>query len=103
MQPGSPAALLLPAVVLSLIKKPVLHSGDEFLRFPRIVRVVGFVASGERHHGAVMEIVVPQRVQAVASFLRRLNQPYLLRFIFRHDNGFSWLRLSPDLARDGAQ
>ena len=46
-------------------EKAVLDGRDEFLRSPQIVRVVCFVAPRHRDHNAVMEIVIPERVQAI--------------------------------------
>ena len=53
---------------LSLIQKSSLDGRDEFLGLAVIVAVVGFTLSRERDMDAMMEIVVPDGVQAQSAF-----------------------------------
>ena len=64
------ATLLLPGVVLSLEEIAVLHGRDQLLGRAKMIRVIGVVVSGQGHDGAVVEVVVPQTVKAVAAALR---------------------------------
>src|ERR1700682_614393 len=63
------APLLLPFVALALVEIPVLDGGYQLLRFAEVIRVICFIVSREGHPGAVMEIVVPQRINTVAALL----------------------------------
>src|SRR6202162_5319964 len=84
------STLLLPLVTLALIKVAILHGRNEFLGCPQIVGVISFSAAAERNHRGVMEIVVPQTIQAIAALLGGLHQLYLLRFVFGYKNHFAW-------------
>ena len=101
-RPGVPLRLLLPFVALALIEIAVLHRRNEFLRRSQIVAVIGFVVAGESHHRGVMEIVIPQAIQAVPALFRRLHQLHLLRFVFGdkdHSRGAACSRASRAIAR----
>ena len=65
-----PAALLLPFVVLPLIEKTPPQRRQQLLRSPSIVGVVSLAVSGERDQRRVVEVVVPERVEAIAFFVR---------------------------------
>ena len=84
---GRAARFLLPLVALPLIEEAVLGGGDELARPAAIIGVIGLVVSGQRDHGAVMEIVVPQGVEPVAAVLGRPHQPRLLRLVLADDKG----------------
>src|SRR5262249_10872244 len=58
----------LPVVVLTLKQVAILGRRDELLRLAASVAVVRLRASGERDHRAVMKVVVPEAVEAVAPF-----------------------------------
>ena len=81
VQRRGPAALLLPGVPLPLVQVPPLHRRQDLLRGAAVVRVVGLVVAGQRDARAVVEVVVPQRVQAVAAGLGRAHHPRLLRLV----------------------
>ena len=98
-----PRALLLPLVALPLIKETVFGGGDEFARTAAIVRVVGLVMSGQRDHGAVMEIVVPQRVEPVTAALGRARQLGVLRLVLSDDKGDSAAPRRSHLPNDGGE
>src|SRR6201984_1965630 len=68
------ASVPLPLVALALIEETMLGGGNELTRPTAVVRVVGFVMPGQRYHGAVMEVVVPQGVEAVTAVLGRARQ-----------------------------
>ncbi len=53
------ARFLLPRVVLPLIEKTVFRGGDELAGATAVIRIVGLVMSGQRHHGAMMKVVIP--------------------------------------------
>ncbi len=86
------ARFALPLVALPLIKKPVLGGRDELARAAAVIRVVGFVPAGQRDRSAVMEIVVPQRVEPVAAVLSRSQQPRLLRLVLSDDERAAAMR-----------
>src|SRR4051812_42859117 len=69
------AALGLVRVTLALKQIAVLRGGDELLRIAVVILVIGLVASGQGHHGGVVEIIVPERVEAMAAALRGAHQP----------------------------
>src|ERR687886_827910 len=75
------ALLLLPAIILALIQEPMTRGRDELLRLAIIIGVVGFVTSGQRDDGAMVKVVVDERVEAVAAALRRPDEPSVLRFV----------------------
>src|SRR5450432_2204464 len=100
LQSRSSTALLLPFIVLPLIQEPVFYSRDELLRLSQIVGVIRLIAAGQRHHGAVMEVIIPQSIQTIAAFIGRLNQLHVLRLIFADDEGGPGRRFSMYLARD---
>src|SRR5436190_1336150 len=47
-----------------------------------MIRVVGLIVAGKRNGGTMMEIIVPQCVQPVATFITVANELCLLRFVF---------------------
>src|SRR4029079_17242912 len=63
---GRAAALLLPGVALALVEVAVLDRRDQLLRRAAVVSVVRLFAPGERDDGGMVEVVVPQRIDAVA-------------------------------------
>ena len=91
-----PAPLLLPGIMLSLKQVAVLARGDEFLRFAAGVAVVRLGAARQRHHHAVVKVVVPHRVEAVAAQFERPNQLRFLCLVLGDDD-------DRPLARAGAR
>ena len=68
------AHFLLPGKPLALIQEAAFHRRNEFLRSAPVIRVIRLVVAGECDMGAVMEIVVPERIEAIAAVLRRADQ-----------------------------
>lgn len=58
------------------------------------------MVSCDRHHGAVVKVVVPQGIEAVAALLGRANKPCLLRFVLAHHQCRASARRRPDTAHD---
>ena len=89
MQPESwrAAALFLPFVPLALVEVTPFDGGDELLRLAQVVGIVSRMMSGQRHHCAMMKIVIPERVDAIAPLRLWPHQLHLLRLVLRHDNG----------------
>src|SRR5690606_26079813 len=79
-----PTSLVLPAIALALVEEAVLGAGDQLLRRPEVVRVVGLVPSGQCHTRGVVEVVVPERVQPLTTFPDRLNEADVLGLVLRH-------------------
>ena len=77
----------LPLVTLPLIEETVFSGSDELTRTTTVVRVVGFVMSGQGHHSAVMKVVVPQGVEPVTTPLGRMQKLGVLRLVLTHDKG----------------
>src|SRR6201989_584436 len=95
------ARVPLPLVALALIEETVLGGGNELARPTAVIRVVGFVMPGQRYHGAVMEVVVPQGVEPVTAALGRTRQLGVLRLVLSNDKGGSAARRRSHLPRDG--
>jgi hypothetical protein len=98
-----PRAFRLPLVALPLIEETVLGSGNELAWATAIIRVVGLVMSGQRNHGAVMEVVVPQGVEPVTAALGRARQLGVLRLVLTNDEGDSAAPRRSHLPRDGGE
>src|SRR3954454_11350487 len=79
------AGLLLPAVSLALVEEAVLRGRDQLLRAPLVVAQVGLVAAGQRHDGAVVEVVVPQGVEAEAAPLAGPDEAHGLGIVLADD------------------
>ena len=75
------AALLLPGIALALKQEAPADRRHQLLRVAEMVREVGFVVAGQRDDRAVVEVVVPERVQPVAAAIRRTHQLRLLRLV----------------------
>src|SRR5438477_5812855 len=80
------ARRFLPDIGLALKKIAVLRRRNEFLRRPQVIRVIRFSSSSQRDDGAVMEIVIPNRIEVVAAFAASPNQFGFLPFVFRDQN-----------------
>src|SRR6266511_3148432 len=78
LQPESwrAAALLLPCVPLALVEITPFDGGDELLRLAQVLGIVSLIMPGQRHHRAMMKIVIPERVDAIAPLLLRPHQLY---------------------------
>src|SRR6202041_1409040 len=83
------ASVPLPLVALALIEETVLGGGNELARPTAVIRVVRFVMPGQRYHGAVMEVVVPQGVEPVTAVLGGARQLGMLRLVLTNDKGDS--------------
>src|SRR5271163_5074271 len=86
---GRAARLLLPLVALPLIEKAVFGGGDELARATAVVRIVGLVMAGQCHHSTVMEVVVPQRIEAVSAPLHWARELGVLRLVLSDNKGDS--------------
>ena len=95
--------LLLPRIVLPLVQVAVLEGGDQFLRGAQIIGVIGFVAPGDGDHGAVVEVVVPEHVQAIAALRWGADQLRVLGFVLIDQQGGAPTRRLPHPAGDGRQ
>ena len=99
--PGRRAApVALPFVALALIQEAVFDRGNELLRFALIIRVISFLATGDRDHGAVMIIVVPQTIQSIAASGGWADQPRILRFVLADDDRLTAAGGSTDAGGD---
>src|SRR5437763_2226793 len=84
---GRPAARRsLPDIGFALKKIAVLHRRNDFLPRPQVIRAIRFSSSSQRDDGAVMEIVIPNCIEAVAAFAASPNQFGFLPFVFRDQN-----------------
>src|SRR6266850_3969076 len=83
LQPESwrAAALLLPFVPLALVKVAPFDGGDELLRLAQVLGIVRLIMPGQRHHRAMMKIIIPERVDAIASLRVWPHQLYMLRLV----------------------
>src|SRR5579863_720198 len=66
-----PAVLLLPGITLPLEQETVFGECDELGRSAAVIAVIGLPASGKRDLGAVVKIVIPDRVETIAAFVER--------------------------------
>ncbi len=57
------ARFVLPAIVLALEQEPVFHGGEQLLRRAPIIREVSVPAVRRRDARAVVEVIVPQRIE----------------------------------------
>ncbi len=80
------ASLLLPGVPLALKQVPALARRDELLRLAVVIRVVRLPTSGQGDDGAVMKVVVPERIEAVAPLVDRADHPHVLRLVLGDDD-----------------
>src|SRR4051812_44169531 len=97
------AAFLLPVIPLPLVKESVLHRGNKFLRRAAISAVIRLGAPGGRDQRAVMKIIVPQCIEAMATSGARANEPRLLRFVLAHHKGRPALPSAMHRVRDLAE
>ncbi len=73
--------LLVPAEILPLEQEAPLERRDQFLRAADKVGVVRFRAARQADDRAMMKVVVPLRVESIASLVRPTNANGLLRLI----------------------
>ena len=99
---GAPP-LLLPCVILPLVEAAILEGRDQLLRGAVIISVIRLVAAGHRHHSAVVEVVVPERVKAIAALRRGADQLGVLRLVLAHQQGGAATRRLPHPAGHGRQ
>ena len=77
--------LPLPLADLPLEQVAPLYRRDEFLGGSLKVAIIGLGMPGEGDPGAVMEVVVPHAVEAVAALLRGSDQADVLLLVLRYD------------------
>src|SRR5439155_19579183 len=71
---GSTTMLLLPLAPLALIQIAVFAGRHQLLRAAQVVRIIRLIMARQRDQRRVMEVVIPQTVQAIAAALRRSNE-----------------------------
>src|SRR5207302_901605 len=84
------ARCFLPEIGLSLKQITVLGCGNKFLRRAEKIAVVRFPSSGQCDDGAVMKIVVPNRIEIVAAFAPGTDQLGNLPLVFGDHNDRAW-------------
>jgi hypothetical protein len=82
----SAAQYFSPRKRLPLIQETVFRGGNKFLRCAKVIGEISFVATGQRHDGAVMKIVIPHPVQTVAALDSRPRHPGFLQIVLRDQN-----------------
>src|SRR5262245_23077541 len=95
------ALLSLPAVILTLIEVAPLQSRYELLRRALVIGVIGFGASGYRHAGRMVKVIVPQRVDTEAAAIGWPRHFRTLRFVFGDDNDATAASSVSCRSRDG--
>src|SRR5580658_4460138 len=82
VQSRGPTSFLLPLVTLSLVKVSPFYRRKQFLRTALKIGVVGFIMARQGHEGAVMQVVVPQGIEAKTTAVEGSGQPGFLSLIF---------------------
>src|SRR6266576_6674956 len=72
----------LPLVPLPLVQIAPFYCLYELLRRASVTAVIRLHSSSGRNSCAVMKIIVPERIQAVAAFFGWPNQSRVLHFVF---------------------
>src|SRR5277367_383751 len=80
---------LLPGEELALVEKAPLHRRYQLLRSAQIVRGVRLAVAAQSDAGAVVKIVVPDRIDAEAAVRRGAHQPGLLGFVLGDHDGLA--------------
>src|SRR5262245_53511361 len=75
------ATFPLPRAPLALKEIAVLDCGNQLLGRAAIVGVIGLTASGQRHHGSMVEVVVPEGVESVAALFDGSDEMWMLRLV----------------------
>ena len=70
----SAAALFLPGKPLPLKQVAVLDGGNKFLRPPVKIGIIRLIAACDCHTHAVMEIIVPERIQSITALFDAADQ-----------------------------
>src|SRR6266446_2030996 len=83
------ARRFLPKIWLPLKQVAVLGCGNKFLRRAKVIGVVGFPSPSQRDGGAMMEIIVPDRIEIVTAFAARPYEFDDLPLVFRDQNNRS--------------
>jgi hypothetical protein len=65
-----------------LEEEPVFQVGDKFLGGAPIIGKIGRLAPCGGNEGAMVKIIIPQRVQSIAIGIVGGNEAHILRFIF---------------------
>ena len=97
------AGFSLPLIALPLIEKAVFCGSDELARAAAVVGVISLMTSSQCHHGAVMEIIVPQRVEPITAAFRRAHQLGLLRLVLADNESRSAATRRSHLPDDGGE
>src|SRR5262249_1504585 len=79
--------LLLPHIALPLVEIASLEGRNKFLRSPPVVTVIGCTAPGKCYHSTVVEVIVPEHVEAMPALLRWADQFRMLWFVLGHEEG----------------
>lgn len=79
------ARRILPVVALALEEISVFRRRDEFLRRAVMIVKISFPPARCRDHGRVMEIVIPDGVQAIAAERRGIHQATFLRLVLGNE------------------
>ena len=98
-----PAPVLLPLVALPLVEITPLDHRDEFLWISQVVGVVRLVVAGQGHHCAMMEVVVPQGIKAVAAAVEGPHESALLRLVLGDQQRRAAVRRLPHASRNCRQ
>src|SRR5688500_761110 len=80
-----PARLLLPRIALALKEEGMEGAGDEFARLALIVGVVREAAAGQRDDGGMVEVFIPDGVEAAAALVGRPHKSGVLRLMLADD------------------
>ena len=95
------ARRVLPVVPLPLEQIAVSRRRDQLLRRAPVVVVVGFAPAGQGDVRGMMEVVVPERVEAVAAIVQLgRGKARLLRFVLGDEKDFPVHPRRPGLAGD---
>src|SRR5262245_55636156 len=71
-------AFLPAALPLALVQVTPFDRREQFLRLAQIIGIIAFVVSGQRNHGTMVEIVIPNCIKAVSAILGRAREPRFL-------------------------
>lgn len=56
--------------------------GNELLRAPGVVGIIGFAPAGQPHFGGMVEVIIPQAIQSAAPCGHWRNESHLPRLVF---------------------
>src|SRR5580658_4243160 len=99
---GLAPRLLLPSGALALKKKPMPRERYELVGGTVVIAVIGFASAGQRHLGAVVEVIVPHCIETIASALWITHKARVLCLILGYDKTDAVASGAADLARNGS-